>query len=378
VNRRIRIALGSRSYPVTITTRGAALVASELVRLDRPWFVVTDRRVASLLWPSIVRALAQRGVVAPAPLFVPSGESAKSLAVLERLAAGLLRRGAGRDAVLVALGGGAVGDLAGFAAATFMRGVEWLAVPTTLLAMVDASIGGKTAVDIERTKNAVGAFHQPRGVLIGTDFLRTLPARERRSGLGEVVKYGMIADHALFAALERAPHTWRHPRPEADARLVARCTRIKARYVAADEHEAGARAALNFGHTLGHVLESTGGWTHGESVALGMLAACDIAVGMQVAPARIRARLQHVLAELGLPTHAPHVPSAAAVRRIIRSDKKGRDGVPRFVLTPRIGAVSVGHRVPEAFVLRALRALRDDHPTPRLGPRAMLFEDDHA
>jgi 3-dehydroquinate synthase len=308
---------------------------------------------------------------------VPSGERAKSLAELDRLATGLLRRGAGRDAILVALGGGAVGDLAGFAAATYMRGVEWIAVPTTLLAMVDASIGGKTAVDIDGTKNAIGAFHQPRAVLIGTDFLRTLPASERRSGLGEVVKYGMIADRELFALLERAPRPWRQARPTADARLVVRCTRIKARYVAADEREAGARAALNFGHTLGHVLESTGGWTHGESVGLGMLAACDIAVAMQVAPPRIRTRLQRLLRELGLPTRARRLPTPAAVRRVIGRDKKARDGVPRFVLTPRIGAVSVGHRVPEAFVLRALLALRDDHPAPRArSSRAVFLEDD--
>lgn len=376
---RVRVALAARSYSVTISPRGADLVARTLARLQRRWVVVTDRQVAGCVWREIERALARRGIDAPPPLLVPAGEQAKSLATLERVVTAMLRRGLDRESVVIALGGGSVSDLAGFAAATYMRGIDWIAVPTTLLAMVDASIGGKTAVDVDATKNIVGAFHQPIAVLAGTDFLRTLPARERRSGMGEVVKYAMIADRNLFALLEKSRTSWKKPRPTADAHLVRRCVRIKSRYVAADERESGARAALNFGHTLGHVLERRGGWTHGEAVALGMLAACDLAVELKIASPEVRARLKCLLDGLGLPTQVQRVPAPAVVRRLLRRDKKARDGAPRFVLTPAIGTVSVGHRVPEASVLRAMRALQDHQLAPRSRrSRPARLEVEHA
>jgi 3-dehydroquinate synthase len=202
-------------------------------------------------------------------------------------------------------------------------------------------------------------------VLIGADFLRSLPERERRSALGEVVKYAMIADAPLFRELERRPQAWRRPRADADARLVARCCRIKARFVSADERESGRRAALNFGHTLGHALEGDGrnGLLHGEAVALGMRAACDIAARIGVArDASQGDRLASLLHGLGLPLHAPRALSHATLRRAWRRDKKARRGVPRFVLTPRIGAVSVGHRVPEELIFQALHVIFETRP----------------
>jgi 3-dehydroquinate synthetase len=264
----------------------------------------------------------------------------------------------------VALGGGVVGDLAGFVAATYLRGIAWVAVPTSLLSMVDAAVGGKVGVNLDGTKNVVGAFHQPIAVLAATEFLRTLPPRQRTSGLGEVVKYAMIADRALFARLQRDGRAWRRARPHADADLVARCCRIKARFVAADEREGGARAALNFGHTLGHALEGDGrhGLLHGEAVALGMLAACSIAARLRIAPLALCARLERLLAALGLPVrHAP-ANGLPALRRAWQRDKKARAGRPRFVLTPAVGAVSLGHEVPDAMIIEALRGILASHP----------------
>src|SRR5262249_23342699 len=200
------------------------------------------------------------------------------------------------------------------------------------------SVGGKVGVNLSNTKNVVGAFHQPRAVLAATAFLRTLPQRERQSGLAEAVKYGMIADARLFGVLERDAERWRVPDAPRDARLVARCVAIKARYVAADERESGVRAALNFGHTIGHALEGDGrgggGWWQGEAGGLGMLAACDVGARMRRADPACRTRLHGVLQRLHLPTRYPGRLALATLRRAWQRDKKSRAGTPRFVLTP--------------------------------------------
>lgn len=362
--RRIGVALGERSYPVWIAAAGADFVAGRLARLERPWCVLTDTEVARHVWSRIDRSLRRRGVLAVRPIVVPSGERSKSLQRFAQLQRALLQRGAGRDTCLVVIGGGMVGDLGGFVAATFHRGIDWVAVPTTLLSMVDASVGGKTAVDVAGIKNAVGAFHQPRAVWIATEFLRTLPPRQRRSGLAEVVKYAMIRDRRLFERLESRAHSWRRPHAQHDADLVARCVRIKAQVVAADEREAGVRAQLNFGHTIGHALEGDGrrGLLHGEAVGLGMIVACSLAERLGVAREPQHRRLVALLDALGLPVRPAPLPSTASLRRAWRRDKKAVGGVPRFVLTPRIGAASVGHRIPEEDVLSALRAISEPRP----------------
>jgi 3-dehydroquinate synthase len=360
----IPVRLGRRGYPIQIAPAGAELVAAALARLDRPFWFVTDTHVRARIWPQVARALVKRGLEPPPPLVVAAGESSKRWQVLARLQADLLRRGLDRTSCIVALGGGVVLDLAGFAAATYMRGIDWIAVPTTLLGMVDAAVGGKVGIDLDGTKNAVGAFHQPRAVLAGTDFLRSLPPRQRRSGLAEVVKYAMIADRRLLAILEADAAAWRRPRAIEDAWLVARCCRIKSRIVAADEREAGARALLNFGHTIGHALEGDGrrGLLHGEAVGLGMLVACAIAEDSGVTREAQRERLERLLRRLGLPVRLQRRIPATTLRRAWRRDKKAQQGVASFVLTPRTGAGSVGHRVPEERIFASLRVIFEPRP----------------
>lgn len=370
---RLRVPLGSRGYPVRVGPAGAQLVAETLVRLRGRIFVVTDPHVRRHVWPRIAAACRRRGLELPAPLVLPPGESAKRWGVVARIQRAMLASRCDRQTCVVALGGGVVLDVAGFAAATYMRGVDWIAVPTSLLAMVDAAVGGKVAIDLGGTKNIAGAFHQPRAVLAGTDFLRTLPARERRNGLAEVVKMAMIADRRLFTKLEAAPAAWRRPRPGPDAALVARCAALKARFVAADERDRhGIRARLNFGHTLGHAFEADRRQRllHGEAIALGMLAACAIAAASGVATEATRQRLQRLLQQLGLPLKAPAPLGLAALRRAWRRDKKQRDGVPRFVLTPRIGAASVDHRVSEAQIVQSLQTIAPSRRVPQSSPPA--------
>lgn len=362
---RVPVRLGADAYPILIRTAGESLVGSWLAREERPWVVITDTRVRRHVWVRLARALRERGLAVPEPIVIPCGERHKNPRRLAAVLREMLRRGMDRTGLVVAVGGGVVTDLAGFAAATYMRGIGWVAVPTTLLGMVDAAIGGKVGANLLRTKNAIGAFHQPRAVLIGTDFLRSLPERQRRNGLGEVVKYAMIADRRLFLDLERGRPDLLGRHPAADARLVARCCRIKARIVEADVREQGVRAALNFGHTLGHALEGDGrsGLAHGEAVGLGMLVACALAEELGVAREPLRERLQALLQRLGLPVRARRRTSLGTLRRAWRRDKKALQGLPRFVLTPRIGTVSMGHRIDEEHLERSLSVVLQSVPS---------------
>ena len=357
--RRVPVRLAEDAYDVLVQPSAAPLLARWLRRDARAWIVITDRRVHGRVWRRMAQNLRDAGVQPPDPVVIEGGESAKTLRTWTNVQQELLRRGLDRSACVVALGGGVVTDLAGFVAATYLRGIDWVAVPTSLLGMVDAALGGKVGANLLRTKNAVGAFHHPRAVLVGTDVLATLPARERRSGLGEVVKYAMIADRALFRELEKGRVDGVGRDAESDARLVARCCRIKARFVAADAHEHGVRAALNFGHTLGHALEGDGrhGLTHGEAVGLGMLAACALAEELGVAREPQVERLRALLRRLGLPVRAPQRPPVSRLRQAWRRDKKARAGEARFVLTPRIGSVSLGHVVDEGSIVAALETV---------------------
>jgi 3-dehydroquinate synthase len=361
---RVEVRFGTQAHPVLIDTHGAALVAGWLARSRRRWVVVTDARVARRVWPEIARALRRRGLDPAPPIVLRGGERRKNLSGYAALQCALLQRGVERDDRVVAVGGGVVTDLAGFAAATYRRGVDWVAVPTTLLGMVDAAIGGKVGANLLGTKNAVGAFHPPRAVLVGTDWLRSLSARARRSGLGEVVKYAMIADRRLFLQLERTAQEVLASRPAADARLVARCCRIKARFVGTDPRDQGIRAALNFGHTVGHALEGDGksGLEHGEAVGLGMLAACALAEDLGVAREPLVARLRTVMLQLGLPVRLGARPATGVLRRRWRRDKKVRQGSVHVVLTPRIGEARVGVPVEERDLVRALARIL---PPPR-------------
>lgn len=269
---------------------------------------------------------------------VEDGEIAKSAEQLAALWSTCAEWPLGRDDLVVALGGGVVGDLAGFLAATWMRGVALLQVPTTLLAMVDASIGGKTGINLAQGKNLVGAFHQPIAVAADTSVLATLPQRLRIEGAAEIVKAGLIADAALLERIEREPDGVRSGDPSLMHSLVLRAAGIKARIVAADERESGERAHLNLGHTYGHVLETLSGYgtfLHGEAVSVGLIVALEVGVELGRTPAGLSERVRGCLEALGLPTGVPAL-DRAAIHATMGRDKKARDGV-RMVLLEDIG-----------------------------------------
>ncbi|MFZ9752146.1 MAG: 3-dehydroquinate synthase [Cyanobium sp.] len=300
-------------------------------------------------------------------LVLEAGEEQKTPASVARIHDAAFDQRLERGSLIVALGGGVVGDMAGFAAATWLRGIAVVQVPTTLLAMVDAAIGGKTGVNHPGGKNLIGAFHQPRLVLVDPTLLATLPEREFRAGMAEVIKYGVIGDTPLFSDLETAAQ--RDPAgglaslaavgPSLLQRLLERSAAAKARVVAADEREGGLRAILNYGHTLGHVVETLTGYgtyLHGEAVALGMLAAGEIARVMGLWGDGPRDRQRAVLEAAGLPLCWPRLDGDAVIG-CLQSDKKVRDGRVRFVLPTAIGAVEIRNDVSTATILQALDAM---------------------
>jgi len=289
-------------------------------------------------------------------------ESAKHLGSVEQIARALCRAGADRKSLIVAVGGGVVGDVAGFAAASYLRGVALVHIPTTLVAQVDSSIGGKTGVNLPEGKNLVGAFYPPRLVITDPDLLRTLPDREFRGGLAEVIKHAVIADAPMFSLLEKNMDCVLERDPDALGSLIPRNAQIKARVVSCDEHESGLREILNFGHTFAHALESITHYRryqHGEAVAWGMMAAAFLGHELHLTPAEDVSRIISLVRRLGPLPPWPSVPPAALLKAM-RSDKKARGGVLRFVLSPRMGQAHTYDSVPQLAVERVL------HFTPRL------------
>ena len=289
------------------------------------------------------------------------GETHKTRATWAILTDELIAAGCGRDTTVLALGGGVVGDVAGFVAATFMRGVPVVQCPTSLLAMIDASIGGKTGVDTEAGKNLVGAFHAPAAVLIDVETLRTLPDAHRRAGLAEAIKHGVVADAGYFARVESQLPAVLDGDPAAILELVARSVEIKAGVVRADEREAGLRKTLNFGHTLGHAIEQASGYAllHGEAVAVGMVLEARLAERIGVADAGTADQIERVVRAAGLPHARPRELSAAVVLEATRHDKKARGGAVAYALPARIGAMAGAERdwaieVGDALVLEVL------------------------
>lgn len=328
----ITVDLGDRRYPVLI---GSGMIGGYDLSpfLAGPHcLVVTNVTVAPLYFERLRPSLGGRIVEV---LRLPDGERHKTLASAERVIDALVGMRAGRDATVVALGGGVVGDIAGFAAACYMRGIALVQVPTTLLAQVDASVGGKTGVNHRDGKNLIGAFHQPHAVLIDTDVLDTLPDREFRAGLAEVIKHAVIADAEFFAWLEANVDALLDRDAAALGAAIGRSCEIKARVVAADEKEQGVRALLNFGHTFGHAIEQAlgyGEWLHGEAVAAGMVMATALS-GIDAQPGR---RLCALLEAAGLPV-APPDDCRGRLRAAMEVDKKNRQGKLRFVLLHEIG-----------------------------------------
>ena len=334
-------------YEVTIAA-GALEHAGELIVRAAPahhYAIVSDPNVAPLYAERIRAAIAAAAPgVAMSLLLVPPGEEHKTRELWAHLTDELLATGAGRDTTIIALGGGIVGDLAGFVAATYMRGIPVVQLPTTLLAMVDASVGGKTGVDTPAGKNLVGAFHPPAAVIADPDTLATLPVRELRAGTAEIIKHGVVADAGYFddvvALLPRltADDT---AIPPAIAAIIARSVEIKAAVVAADEREHGRRKILNFGHTLGHAIEMVSGYSllHGEAVAIGMSLESELAERIGAAVPGTAGRVRAAIAAAGLPTVAPLGMDPAEVLAATRNDKKARGGRVEYALPSAIGTM---------------------------------------
>ncbi len=352
-------ALGS--YPVYVQ-------AGALARLDQLVGVHLPGRRVAMIADASVEELYRAGRMGAAPwtgerITFPSGERSKTRDSWARLTDALMERGFGRDSGIIALGGGVTGDLAGFVAATYMRGVPYLQVPTTLLAMLDASVGGKTGVDTARGKNLVGAFHPPAAVIADPRTLATLPDRDYRAGLAEAVKHGLIADRAYFEWMETSAAALASRGLDPLTRLIRRSVEIKADVVSGDERESGRRAILNAGHTVAHALEQASSYAlpHGEAVALGLVVECELAEQLGIAPAGLRTRVAGLLDRLGLPHKLPPGLEPNAVLGSMATDKKNRSGQIHFVLAKQLGEV---HRangwttpVPEEAIRAAIAAL---------------------
>jgi 3-dehydroquinate synthase len=348
----VTVALGERSYTIHIGQGVLDEVGNVLAQLSvtQKALVVTQPAIAAAYGDRVLQSLRARRFTAEA-LEVLDAEEAKSLGWLERIYDRAIELRLDRRSLIIALGGGVVGDLAGFAAATYMRGVPFVQIPTTLLAQVDSSIGGKTAINHPRGKNLIGAFYQPRAVLIDVSMLQTLSGRELRSGLAEVVKYGVIAKPDLFAVLEGCTPDRLLQDAALLTRVIGDCCRIKADVVAVDEHETGIRAILNFGHTFGHAIEAAGGfstYTHGEAVSIGMVWATDLSQRMGLCQPDLVVRIKRLLQSLGLPI-ALKAP-IAGIRETLLLDKKAVAGRLRFILVQAIGQVTIRDDVPSQLV----------------------------
>lgn len=347
----IDVRLGERSYPIHI---GRALTLADVpdIKPGTAVLLVADSNVDALHGDACRAQLEGRGLVVTTAR-IPAGESTKTINWVEQVYAVAATAGLDRSCVVVALGGGMTGDLAGFVAATYLRGVRFVQVPTTLLAMVDSSVGGKTGVNLPQGKNLVGAFYQPMVVDADLDLLTTLPQREYVSGLAEVVKYGVIWDAPFFTMLEK------HTRGLLDRdsalleKVVARCCEIKAEVVALDERETGPRAILNFGHTLGHAVEKVDGyghWLHGEAVAIGMHFAARLSSRVQGLSQAEADRVASLLEALGLPLRPGTGVAWPTLAAAMVSDKKTVRKRPRFVLAKKMGAVVFGCEVEDGVL----------------------------
>jgi 3-dehydroquinate synthase len=335
------VELCDRSYPVEIGAGTLAGLGARVAECSgaRRAVVITVPPVGRRYAARVMRSLRAAGLDAKR-LEVPDGDASKSLRQLERLYHGLLAAGADRHSVLVALGGGMVSDLTGFAAATYLRGIAFVSVPTTVLAMVDASVGGKTGVNLREGKNLVGAFHQPRLVAIDIETLRSLPQRERAAGFAEVVKKAIIWDGELFEALERSAEALLALEEAALVPVLARAVEIKALVVRRDEREQGVRRLLNFGHTLAHAIEALGryrGLLHGEAVAIGMVYAAERSEALGFAAGGTAARLEKLCRRFGLPTRPPAFDRSAYLDAL-RVDKKTQDSRIHFVVLEGVGS----------------------------------------
>jgi len=351
----VPVQLGNRSYAIKI---GGGLLAQlgrdcKHLKFGDRCAIITDANVGKKFAKPVYESLLKAGFE-PSLITIPAGEKSKSLKCVQHCYDQLAAHRLERKSFIVALGGGVVGDLAGFVAATYLRGIPFVQIPTTLLAQVDSSVGGKTGVNLRAGKNLVGAFYQPRLVLCDLGTLKTLPEREFRTGLAEVIKYGIIYDADLFAQLEKNLPRILKRDEKVLSQIIARCCEIKAEVVSQDETESGLRAILNFGHTIGHAIENSSGYgkyLHGEAISIGQIAAAKLSQKILGLPQGDVERIENLFARTGLPTR---IKLNSAQRQklfaAMKLDKKVSDGEIKFVLAQQIGRVKFGQRIPPQLV----------------------------
>ena len=358
----IHVGLKENSYKIIIGYRVLSKLGAVLDKkgLGSEAVIITNPSIARRYAGTIKTSLKKRGIAATVFL-VPEGEGSKSVKTAFGLIERIARFSALKKPFIVALGGGVIGDLAGYVAAAYRRGVPYIQVPTTFLAQIDSAIGGKVGIDLPCGKNLVGAFYQPKLVFSDVACLSSLPVRQIRNGLAEAIKYGMIDDAGLFAFIEKDFQKLLGADMDKLGQLVYRCSRIKARVVMADEKETkGIRSILNFGHTIGHAIEASGkyrSYQHGEAIALGMKIAADISVQMGCLSSSHKERLNTLVAQVGLPTKLKKI-STAKILKAMRHDKKFLAGQNRFVLASRVGSVKLVTGVPRRVIEKAINNCR--------------------
>ncbi|CAK8719641.1 3-dehydroquinate synthase [Candidatus Electronema halotolerans] len=349
----VTVGLGERSYPIRISSGLLELIGPDLRerQIGSKYGVISDDRVAALYGDRFMQSLADAGIRAELITF-PAGEASKHLQTIAALSSELAQRGFDRKDALIALGGGVTGDITGFLASIYLRGIPFVQVPTTLLSQVDSSVGGKTGVDLPEGKNLIGTFYQPKAVYIDLDVLQTLPDEELRGGLAEVIKYGVIKDAEFFAFLEENREAALALQPKVLTKVIARCCEIKAWVVEQDEREGGLRRILNFGHTIGHAVEAASEFRliHGYAVAIGMVAAAELAVRSGCLAAQEAARIHSLIAAYGLPTAIPADLDRKVIKAYLRNDKKTVGGRVFYVLPEAVGRVKITDQVREQAV----------------------------
>ncbi|MBD1899626.1 3-dehydroquinate synthase [Trichocoleus sp. DQ-A3] len=359
----IRVNLPQQAYEIAIASSGLEQLGAKMTSLNlgKKVLVVSNPEIFRHYGQEAIASLKEAGFDVT-ELTLPAGERYKTLDSVQKIYDATLENRLERSSTLVAVGGGVIGDMTGFAAATWLRGINFVQVPTTLLSMVDAAIGGKTGVNHPQGKNLIGAFHQPRLVLIDPEVLKTLPVQEFRAGMAEVIKYGIIWDADLFEQMERSPYLDSLPSLDAGLlqEILARSCQAKADVVSKDEKEAGLRAILNYGHTIGHAVESLTGYrvvNHGEAVGIGMVAAGQIAVNLQMWDKADAQRQDALIQKAGLPTQLPAGLDIEAIIETLQTDKKVKAGKVRFVLPTQIGAVTVTDQVPSDVIRQVLQGM---------------------
>ena len=363
----IDVNIPQQAYKIAIAASGLDRLGELMGELN------LGKKVLLVSNPAIFKQYGERAIASlqaadfdASGCILPAGEQYKTLTSVQKIYNAALENRLERSSTLVALGGGVIGDMTGFAAATWLRGINFVQVPTSLLAMVDASIGGKTGVNHPQGKNLIGAFHQPRLVLIDPQVLQTLPAREFRAGMAEVIKYGVIWDAELFAQMEQSKRLdqMRYLGTDLLQTILSRSCQAKADVVSKDEKEAGLRAILNYGHTIGHAVESLTGYrvvNHGEAVAIGMVAAAQIAVALGMFSSEANSRQDALIQKTSLPTQLPTGIDIEAIIDTLQTDKKVKDGKVRFILPTQIGAVEITDRVPADIIRQVLQKMEMDN-----------------